>query len=256
MPSSAESDPLGPKPARNESLDVETVGLLRQVSTATLATQLFRRGFRSAFLFGVKPLSRQGAAFVGDAFTMRCIPAREDLDIADSFRDREHPQRKAIETIGRGQVLVIDSRGDGRGASAGAILVTRLRQRGASAIVTDGSFRDSPAISRMGFPAYCASVSANLSLVQHHAVDFDLPIGCAGTAVFPGDVVVGDEEGVICIPRHLADEVAREAAHQEHLESYLMSRIEEGAALPGTYPPEAETLAAYELWRKEGRGDS
>ncbi len=218
---------------------------LMQVSTATLQTQLFKRGLHNTFLFGLRPLAPERARFVAEAFTLRYIPAREDLDVLEGFKDPAHPQRRAIETAPPGSALVVDARGDGRAASAGAILATRLQQRGVAALVTDGSVRDSPAIAGLDMPVYTAAVSATTNLVLHHAVEQQVPIGCAGVPVFPGDVLVGDAEGVVVVPRHLASEVADDAYEQERLEEFIIERVRQGAALPGTYPPNEETLAAY-----------
>lgn len=219
--------------------------LLLTVSTATLHTQLFKRGFRNTFLYGLTPANPSASRFVGEAFTLRYIPAREDLDVLAAFEDQAHPQRLAIESVAAGQVLVMDCRQDPRAASGGNILVTRLRVRGAAALVTDATVRDRPAISRLDFPVFSAGGNATLNLCYHHAVDMQVPIGCAGVPVFPGDVLVGDEEGVIVIPARLADEVAEDAGAQEQLERFLLARVEAGAPLPGTYPPDDETLAAF-----------
>ena len=230
-------------------ISAETLAALRQASTATLTTQLFQRGLRNTFLNGLSPLNPTAARFVGEAFTLRNIPAREDLDVVEGFRNPEHPQRKAIETVGPGQVLVLECRSDLRAANSGAILATRAMKRGAAAIVSDGAFRDSPEIEQMNFPVFAAGRSATISLAVHHAVAVNVPIGCAGVAVYPGDILVGDEEGVVVIPRHLAAEIAVPAANQEQLEAFIIEKVRNGAALPGTYPPNAETLAEYETWR-------
>lgn len=234
-----------------EPLDVEVLQLLGRASTATLTTQMFNRGLRNTFLFGLQPLNPRATRFVGEAFTLRYIPGREDLDVVEDFEDPDHPQRKAIESVGEGQVLVVDCRGEARAGAAGNILVTRVMRRGAVAMVTDGSLRDSPLIARMDFPVFSAGVSASMSLTIHHAMDFQLPIGCAGVPVFPGDVLVGDEEGVVVIPRHVAPLVAEAAVEQERLEEFLLKRVDEGHALPGTYPPDAETLAAYREYTRQ-----
>ncbi len=223
---------------------------LSRASTAPITTQLFQRGLRNLFLNGLKPMNPEHCRFVGEAVTLRNIPMREDLDRLEVFRDLEHPQRKAVEMVGPGQVLVMDCRGDLRGASGGNILITRLRLRGAAGLVSDGSVRDSPEISRNPFPVFAAGQSANLNLVVHHAVDINVPIGCAGVPVFPGDIIVGDREGVVVVPRHLAAEVARPAAEQEDLEQFVLEKIEAGAALPGTYPPNETTLAEFQEWKR------
>jgi regulator of RNase E activity RraA len=239
------------EPTNWVELASETLEALSRASTATLQTQLFSRGLRNTFLFGLRPLDPDCAQFVGEAFTLRYIPAREDKDMLSAFQDPCHPQRLAIESVGPGQVLVMDCRGEGRAASAGQILTTRLQRRGAMALVTDGSVRDSPQIRRMGFPVFTSGVSATTNLVLHHAVDMQVPIGCCGVPVFPGDVLVGDEEGVVVVPRHLAVEIAAPAAEQEELERFILDRIRAGAALPGTYPPNEATLAAFRAAQRD-----
>ena len=187
----------------------------------------------------------------GPAFTMRSIPAREDLDQISAFDNPDHPQRKAIESTPPGHVLVLDCRGEKRVASGGQILTTRLMVRGAAGLVSDGSIRDSGAISQMDFPVYAAGGSAPLNLLLHHALEQNIPIGCGGVAVYPGDVIVGDDEGVVVIPRHLADEVAEQGEEQEKMEAFVLERVQGGAKLAGTYPPSEETKAAFGVWRKE-----
>ncbi|HEX3403444.1 MAG TPA: ribonuclease activity regulator RraA [Acetobacteraceae bacterium] len=229
----------------------ETIDRLKLVSTATLTTQLFKRGLRNAFMQGVRPLGRYHGNLVGPAFTLRNIPAREDVDNVGVFSNPEHPQRKAIEITPEGHVLVIDCRGDTRAACAGEILVTRLMMRGVAGLVGDGGIRDAGPIGDMAqFPVFCAGPSAPLNLAQHHAVESNVPIGCGGVAVYPDDVIVGDRDGVAVIPRAMADEVAHDAAEQEELEEFLLQRVAGGAALAGTYPPNDATRSAFETWRK------
>ena len=233
-------------------LKASTLENLRHVSTATLCTQLFKRGFRNVYIQGIARLTTpSGGNLVGPAFTMRSIPAREDLDQISAFDDPNHPQRKAIESVPPGYVLVLDCRGEKRVASGGQILTTRLKVRGAAGLVSDGPVRDSGAISKMDFPVFCAGGSAPLNLLHHHAIDQNIPIGCGGVAVYPGDVIVGDDEGVVVIPAHLADEVAAQAIEQEKMEAFILERVLGGAKLAGTYPPNAETKAAFEVWRKQ-----
>jgi len=233
-------------------LKASTLENLRHVSTATLCTQLFKRGFRNVYIQGISRLTTpSGGNLVGPAFTMRSIPAREDLDQISAFDDPNHPQRKAIESVPPGYVLVLDCRGEKRVASGGQILTTRLKVRGAAGLVSDGPVRDSGAISKMDFPVFCAGGSAPLNLLHHHAIDQNIPIGCGGVAVYPGDVIVGDNEGVVVIPAHVADEVAAKAIEQEKMEAFILERVQGGAKLAGTYPPNAETKAAFEVWRKE-----
>src|SRR6201984_1220010 len=183
---------------------------LKTVSTATVATALFKRAFRIQCIQDVHPLGPDQPTMVGEAFTLRYMPAREDLNKIDVFRDRSHPQRKAIEDCPPGAVLVMDSRKDARAASAGSILVTRLMKRGVAGVVTDGGFRDTPEIAKLAIPAFHQRPSAPTNITRHHAIDLNVPIGCGDVLVFPGDVIVGDGEGVVAIPAHLADEVATE----------------------------------------------
>ena len=222
---------------------------LLTVSTATLTTALFKRGLHHQMIQDVHPLNPGALPMVGEAFTLRYIPAREDLDHIGVFEDPEHPQRKAIEVIPEGRVLVMDCRRDTRAASGGSILLKRLEVRGIAGVVTDGGLRDSDTIAAMAFPVYGACASAPLNLVIHHAVDLDVPIACGGVAVFPGDVVVGDAEGVVIVPAHLAAEIARDASEQEILEEFVMQEVAGGRPLRGTYPPNAETIARYREWR-------
>jgi regulator of RNase E activity RraA len=233
-----------------------TIERLRLVSTATLTTQLFKRGLRNAFMQGVRPLARYEGNLVGPAFTLRNIPAREDVDTVTVFGNPEHPQRKAIEITPVGHVLVIDCRGDTRAACAGEILVTRLMKRGVAGLVGDGGIRDAGPIGALAqFPVFCAGPSAPLNLAQHHAVESNVPIGCGGVAVYPGDIVVGDRDGVAVIPRTMADEIAEDSAEQEQLEAFLLERVAAGAALSGTYPPNEATRTAYATWRKARQRD-
>jgi len=231
-----------------DALLPHTLELLKSVNTATLHTQLFKRGLRNTFMFGLKPLNRDAASFAGEAFTLRYIPAREDLDGIEVFNDPDHPQRKAVESVPEGHVLVMDCRQQPQAASGGQILMTRLLRRGAAAMVTDASLRDSPALEHLDLPIFSAGVSAAVNLVLHHAVDMQVPIGCAGVAVYPGDVIVGDQEGVIVVPRHLADEVAIDASKQHRLEEFILERVDNGALLRGTYPPDENTLKDYAVW--------
>ncbi len=230
-----------------------TLALLQQASTATITTQLFQRGIRSAFLNGVTPLNPRSCRFVGEAVTLRSIPAREDIDRVEAFKDPNHPQRRVIEMVGPGQVLVLDCRSDTRAANLGGILITRVMKRGAAAVVSDGALRDSPEIERMDFPVFAVARSATLSLAVHHAVDINVPVGCAGVAVYPGDILAGDEEGVVVIPRYLAAEIAAPAAEQELMEQFILEKVQSGAAIPGTYPPSEQTVAEYQVW-KASRG--
>ena len=235
------------------TLSDKTRKLLAACSSATLSTQLFKRGLRNQVLQGVSRLTPKAPTMVGEAYTLRNIPAREDVDHIGVYDNPEHPQRKAIEVAPPGSVLVIDCREDARSASAGGILVRRLEVRGVAGLVTDGGLRDTPEIAQRDFPVYCKAPSAPISLIHHHAVDANVPIACGGVAVYPGDVVVGDAEGVIVIPRAIADEVAADTFEQEKLEEFVQLEIASGRPLAGTYPPNAATRARYEEWKRKHR---
>jgi regulator of RNase E activity RraA len=226
-------------------LAAETKALLAQASTATLTTQLFKRGLRNTFIQGVTRLTPGGPVMVGEAYTLRMIPAREDLDHPGMFSGRDHPQRRAIEECPAGKVLVIDCRGKLGGGSLGDILIARLIARGVAGVVTDGAMRDTPQIEPLAFPVYAGGAAAPASFAYHHAVGLDEPIGCGEVAVFPGDVLVGDGEGVVVIPRHLADEVAPAAAEQERMEAWILEEVKAGKGIFGVYPPDEANLERY-----------
>ena len=230
----------------------ETRDKLKHVSTATLATLLFKRGLRNQFIQDVHPLGRKSENMVGPAFTLRYVPAREDLNEITVFQNPDHPQRKAVEMAPAGSVMVFDSRKDPRAASAGSILVTRLMVRGVVGVVTDGGFRDSPEIGEMAIHAYHNRPSAPTNLTLHQALDIDVPIGCGDVAVWPGDIMVGDGEGVIVIPRAIVDEVAAEAAEMTVFEDFVIERVQGGASIIGLYPAtREETREAFAAWRRE-----
>lgn len=236
-------------------LSAETKAKLMTVSTATLCTALFKRGLRNQFLQDVRPVSAKGRNMVGQAFTLRYIPAREDLNQMDVFRNPAHPQRAAVEACPPGHVLVMDSRKDPRAASAGGILVTRLMARGVAGVVTDGGFRDSPEIAGLDIHAYHNRPSAPTNLTLHQALEFNIPIGCGDVAVWPGDVMVGDDEGVFVIPAHLADEIAAEAVEMTAFEDFVTEEVRNGKSIIGLYPATSEqTKADFQAWRtKRGR---
>lgn len=224
---------------------------LMQVSCATITTALFKRGLRNVFLQDVHPVSVRDANMVGPAYTLRYIPAREDLNQLSVFEDPNHPQRAAVESCPPGHILVMDSRCDANAASAGDILVTRLMVRGVAGVVTDGGFRDSPAIGALDFPAYHRRPSAPTNLIRHQAIDSNVPIGCAGVPVFPGDVIVGDAEGVVVIPQELVDGIADEAVAMTEFENFVSEQVRDGHSIIGLYPPtDPATLARFESWKK------
>ena len=230
----------------------EVFELLGRASTSTLATQLYKKGIRQPFLVGLSPVGDKFEGFVGEAYTMRFIPAREDIDpLDDPYRTGNVLQWEAVEQVGPRQVIVVDSRGDTSAASAGDMLITRAMKRGAAGFVTDGAFRDGHAIAELGFPAYAKCITATTRPASFHVAELQVPIGCAGVAIYPGDILVGDRDGIIVVPRALAAELAAPAAEQEALEQYLHNRVRAGESLWGVYPPDEHTLNDYRAWQRE-----
>jgi regulator of RNase E activity RraA len=224
---------------------------LMGVSVATLCTALFKRGLSRQFIQDVRPLNPSLPNMVGEAYTLRYMPAREDLNTLDVFKNREHPQRKAVEECPPGAVFVIDSRKDARAASAGGILITRLMKRGVAGVVSDGGFRDSPEIAKLAIPVYHQRPAAPTNLTLHQAIDINVPIGCGDAPVFPGDVIVGDAEGVVVIPAHLADEVAAEAVEMTVFEDFVQAKVMEGRSILGLYPPtDEQSRIDFAAWRR------
>jgi len=237
-----------------ELLSAENRARLTHVSTATLSTALFKRGLKNMFIQDVHPVGTQKENMVGEAYTLRYIPSREDLDSIEVFRDPSHPQRAAVEDCPPGHVMVIDSRKDARAASAGNILITRLMKRGVSGIVTDGGFRDSPAIAELPFAAYHHRPAAPTNLTLHRAVDINVPIGCGDAPVFPGDIVVGDGEGVVVIPALMANDITDEAHEMTAFEDFVEEEVMKGETIVGLYPATMEeTQVKFKAWRQANK---
>ena len=223
----------------------------RTVSTATICTALFKRGFRNQMIQDVRALDPDKPTMVGEAFTLRYMPAREDLNLITVFQNRAHPQRRAVEDCPPGAVFVIDSRKDARAASAGSILVTRLQVRGCAGIVTDGGFRDAAEIAKLDMPSFHTRPSAPTNLTVHQAIDINVPIGCGDAPVFPGDVIVGDADGCVVIPAHIADEIADEAIEMTAFEDFVTERVKAGQSILGLYPAtDDKTKLDFAAWRK------
>jgi regulator of RNase E activity RraA len=233
------------------ALSKATRDKLATVSVATICTALFKRGLRNQFIQDVRPLNANAGNMVGEAFTVRYIPAREDLNPLSVFQDRKHPQRVAVEQCPPGAVMVFDSRKDARAASAGAILVTRLMVRGCAGVVTDGGFRDSPDIAALPFPTYHAKPSSPTNITLHQAIDINVPIACGDAPVFPGDVLVGDGEGVVVIPANIADEIATETVEMTAYEDFVTEQVTKGSAVIGLYPLlDDDAKNKFAEWRK------
>ena len=237
-----------------EKISRETLDLLLIPSTATLTSVLRQHGITRSFMHGVAPL-RPNMKMAGPAFTLRYLPMREDLDpgTVDNLKDI---QRVGIEQISEGEVFVVDARGDTRAGTMGSILATRLHCRGAVGIVTDGAYRDSPVIAELGIAAYAAAMNAHTNKTIHHPSEIQVPIACGDVAVYPGDIIVGDEEGVVVVPVHLAEQVAQTAAEMEEKEVFITEKIQAGASIVGVYPPDKKTLAEFEEWKKKRRAQN
>jgi regulator of RNase E activity RraA len=238
------TSPSGPAPAPGPP-SPELIERLKRVSTASICTELFRLGFRSVYLEGVRPAA-PGARMAGPAVTVRFVPAREDVATYERLGDPAYPQRHAIEHVERGQVLVMDCRGVTGAAGAGDILVARLIVRGAGGLVLDGAVRDWESAQASGLPIFALGPAAPAHVARLVAVDSGVPIGCGGVLVMPGDIMVGDADGVVCVPRAAAEAVADKGLAREDLEAFVLEKIRAGAPLPGTYPPGPVTLAEYE----------
>jgi regulator of RNase E activity RraA len=232
-------------------LSEKTRHALMRIATSTLTGALNRRGLRSMYMQDVWPIKEGMPQMVGPAFTMRFIPSREDKDGPNAKGPRSNIQPQAMETCPPGHVLVVDSRGDARAASAGDLYVGRLKARGCAGIVTDGGLRDSDGIFKTGLPAYCRRPSSPPSPIVHHPVDLNLPIGCGGVAVYPGDVIVGDADGVVVIPPDIVDEVAEEALATTLYEEFAEEEVANGRSLTGLFPVAGEEAKRdFEVWKK------
>jgi regulator of RNase E activity RraA len=234
-------------------LKPETRALLKTVGVSTLTNGLLKRGLRNQFLHGVAPVVPGLGAMIGPAFTLRFIPAREDIDNLGTFGRPDNVQRRALEDCPSGAVLVIDAGNVGRSASAGDLMIGRLKARGCSGIVTDGGYRDLQGVIKVGLPAYQRQTASSATPVGLHSADMEVPIGCAGVPVYPGDIVVGDAEGVVILPAGIADELAQEAAETTAYDEFAEEKIAEGRSILDIFPATEETRREYDAWRKARR---
>ena len=225
-------------------LDARAVEILQQITTATLTTLLLKRGLRNVWLRGTRPLRAGQPRLVGRAFTLRFVPAREDLATPESWSS-PISTRAAIEDMPASCIAVVDAMGVTDAGVFGDILCTRMVKRGVAALVTDGVVRDVSGVLGSGLPVWCSGAAAPPSVAGLTFVDWQRPIACGGVAVFPGDVVVVDDDGAVLIPAALLDDMLTLAPEQERLENWIMQQVEQGAALPGLYPPNAENKARY-----------
>lgn len=233
----------------DEDLSAAVKQKLTQISTATLTSQLLIRGFRNTFIPGLIPM-RPDLRMVGRAFTLRYVPSREDLGMAVHYDNHTDVQRLAVESIGPGEVLVIAARGITTAASFGHIIATRLQQRGAAGVVSDGGLRDTESFRSLDLPTYCRAPHATTSSVAHHPVEMNVPIGCGEVLVMSRDVVVGDAEGVVVIPSALASQVADDGYEQELVERFALEKVQEGAPINEYYPLADNRRREYDTWRQ------
>ncbi len=224
---------------------------LQQVSVPTVVSTLWRKGFRNTLLFGPRPLNPGATRFVGRAVTVRTIAVREDLLEAQQRGERPNLQAEAVARVGAGDVLVVGMAGETRTAFMGDIMTTHLLAKGAAGAVLDGAVSDAAAIAAIPFPVFCTGNAATPFTSHRMVVELDGPIDCAGVPVLPGDLVMGDANGVVAIPAHVAPEIAETCAERERLEEFVIERVRAGAPLAGTYPPDEATLAAFRAWRDE-----
>jgi regulator of RNase E activity RraA len=232
-------------------LGIETQRKLKRASAATLSTLLLKRGLRNTAVRGVRALGTIDEPMVGPALTVRYIPAREDIDGSEYSSDPSNFQRKAIDTIEAGHVLVLDCRSMPEIAGIGAVLARRLVYRQAAGLVLDGGVRDTIDMATLDLPTFCLGAAAPANLVAHHASDMNQPIACGGVAVYPDDIMFGDGEAVIVVPRKYVEEIADEAVAMEEHEEYIKLEIDSGRATLGVYPPNEEAKARYHAWRQQ-----
>jgi regulator of RNase E activity RraA len=231
------------------ALDPRIVNALEAVTTATLTTILLKKGLRNVWMRGTRPIRGGQPRKVGRAFTLRFVPAREDLATPESWASPKST-RAAIEAMPAGVIAVADSMSTTAAGIFGDILCARMVKRQVAALVTDGAVRDMSGVLSTGLDVWCQGAAAPPSVAGLTFVDWQQPIGCGGVAVFPNDVIVVDEDGAVCIPQALLDDVVKQAIDQERMEGWIMQEIGRGVALPGLYPMNAETKARYEAWIK------
>jgi regulator of RNase E activity RraA len=244
--------PLGTASFAEETaldLDPQIKSALEGVSTATLTTVLLKKGLRNVWMRGTKPIREGQPRLVGRAFTLRFVPAREDLATPESWSS-PISTRAAIEAMPEGCITVVDAMGVQDAGIFGDILCARMAKKGVAALITDGVVRDIAGVLGTGLPVWCNGAAAPPSVAGLTFVAWQQPIGCGGVAVFPDDVVVVDQDGAVLIPQALLEAVVEAAVEQERQENWIMSEVEKGAALPGLYPPNAENKARYEAWKK------
>ena len=224
------------------------IDALSKVTTATLTTVLLKKGLRNVWLRGAAPLNPGQPRLVGRAFTLRFVPAREDLATPESWSS-PISTRAAIEAMPEGCICVTDAMGVSDAGIFGDILCARMKKRGVAALVTDGVVRDVAGVRATGLPVWCSGVAAPPSVAGLTFVNWQEPVACGGVAVFPGDMIVVDDDGAVLVPAALLEEVAAQATEQERLEGWIMDQVDQGVPLPGLYPPNAGNKAKYDSFK-------
>lgn len=230
-------------------LDASVIATLEKVSTATITTVLLKKGLRNVWLRGARPLLPGQPRLVGRAFTLRFVPAREDLATPESWAS-PISTRAAIEAMPEGVIAVVDAMGVSDAGIFGDILCARMAKRKVAGLVSDGVIRDYEGVVSTGLPVWCNGVAAPASVAGLTFVGWQEPIACGGVAVFPNDVVVVDKDGAVLIPQALLDHVLEHGPEQERMEAWIMTEVDRGLPLPGLYPMNAETKARYEAFKK------
>ena len=229
----------------------KTIKLLHEVSGATVTANLIKRGLSECVMTGVRGISEQTAKLVGPAYTLRNIPKRSDKVTGDVLSDKNYAQRVMLEQAPRGSVVVLDCHGEINAAIAGDLMVARLKYRGVAGLVGDGGLRDVKETREMFFPVYCGGFTPNPSTSKMFAFELQVPIGCGGVAVFPNDIIFADNDGVVVIPTEIASEVAEQCLEQEQIEKFCRLKLDSGATIVGTYPPDEKTMEEYRLWKSD-----
>lgn len=229
-------------------LSAQTRQQLARSGAANISNCLLKRGFRNTFLVGLQSIAAAQDVLVGPAFTVRFIPAREDLDSMSLYVRNDNLHRRAIEECPPGAVLVLAPGGDNKASVMGDIMALRLKIRGVAGVVTDGGFRDTPGIRSTTLPCFQRAASGPATPISLHPVDFNAPVGCAGVPIYAGDVIVGDDHGVVAIPRHVVDEVAEEASANADYEHFAKTQIMRGRSIFGLFPATPESRMEYEQW--------
>jgi len=232
-------------------MDAELRQKLENVAVATLTTVMFKKGIATTWIKGTMPYCFTDKRVVGPAFTMRYAPAREDLSSPAAWSSPTST-RAAIEEMPEGCICVIDSRGEDAAGVMGDILAARMKKRGVVAMVTDGMMRDAAGVKAVGLPIWCNGTAAPAAVHKMVFVGWQEPIGCGGTTIFPDDIIVADADGAVVIPKAMVEDVAEAAVAQDHLEAWIVTQVEEGYPLPGLYPPNDETMARYDAFKKNG----